>query len=175
MRRTFEISATIIIAILAAMAFHAWLTSHDEQLRMQAVIATQKQLLDAADAREHNRTTVLDQTLAEIEKLKRETQTPEQILNELPKYLALPQPITLTPSPVAGKVSALATPDQGNNRKGTGPRSNGARADSPAPAEGPASSQQSPPRLKTPRPQIFPMPQIKAAPLRPLPRFLPLI
>jgi hypothetical protein len=55
MRRTLEVSAVIAATILIAMGFHAWLTAHDEQLRMQATIATQKQQLDAADARErHN-------------------------------------------------------------------------------------------------------------------------
>jgi hypothetical protein len=121
MRRILEISAAIAVTILVAMAFHAWLASHDEQLRMQAAIATQKQLLEAADARERNRTTALDQTLAEIQKLKRDTQTPAQILSELPKYLALPQPITLDNSSAPDRTGAASGVDRGANRKGTAP------------------------------------------------------
>ena len=98
MRRTLEVSAVIAATILIAMGFHAWLTAHDEQLRMQATIATQKQQLDAADARERARATILDQTLAQIQKLKRDTQTPEEILKQLPQYLNLSEPITLNPS-----------------------------------------------------------------------------
>ncbi len=85
MRRTLEVSAVIAATILIAMGFHAWLTAHDEQLRMQATIATQKQQLDAADARERARATTLDQTLAQIQKTEtRRTQTPEEIPKQLP-------------------------------------------------------------------------------------------
>lgn len=98
MRRTLEISGILLAVLLAAMTFHAWLASHDDRLTMQATIATQKQLLDAADARERTRAATLKDSLAEIETLKRSAQTPVQILRDLPKYLSLPQPITLTPS-----------------------------------------------------------------------------
>jgi len=131
MRRTLEISALIAVAILAAMAFHAWLASHDEQLRMQATIATQKQLIDAADGRERDRATALNQTLAEIEKLKRDVQTPQQILSDLPKYLSLPQPITLTPTPVTTTKSGIATRWFGG-RKGSGVAANGSPDDGPS-------------------------------------------
>jgi hypothetical protein len=136
MRRMIEISAAVVAAILAAMAFHAWLASHDEQLRMQATITAQKQLLDAADAREHTRATVLDQTLAEIQKLKRDTQTPSQILSELPKYLTLPQPITMAPSPLPDHAGAGTTKAQEKKREGTAQPVNSEQADSLAPRDG---------------------------------------
>jgi uncharacterized protein YkwD len=81
--------------LLDAMAFHAWLTEHDDRLRLQATIATQKQALDAAATRERDRAVTLKDTLAQIEALKRQTQTPTQELRDLPKFLSLPQPITL--------------------------------------------------------------------------------
>jgi hypothetical protein len=133
MRRMIEISAAIVAAVLAAMAFHAWLASHDEQLRMQATITTQKQLLDAADAREHTRATVLDQTLAEIQKLKRDTQTPSQILSELPKYLTLPQLITMAPSPLSDHAGAGTTKTQEKKREGTAQPVDSEQEDSLAP------------------------------------------
>ena len=98
-RRTlFELAAVAAVLLLAALAFHAWLTSHDEQQRLQATLAAQKQLLDAADAREHAREATLHDTLAQIETLKHRTQTPAQILRGLPQFLPLPQPITLAGS-----------------------------------------------------------------------------
>jgi type II secretory pathway pseudopilin PulG len=140
MRRTLEILAVIAVAILIAMAFHAWLASHDEQLRMQATIASQKQQLDAADLRERARATALDQTLAQIQKLKRDTQTPEEILKQLPQYLSLPQPITLNSPPADDDPQAAATSaaKQGKNEKGTGFRLFGKRwlARKPTPADG---------------------------------------
>ena len=94
-RRTIEIAAFCAALLLAAMAVHAWLDSRDEQQRLASTLAAQKQLLDAADSRERTRQSALDATLAQIESLKRATLTPEQVLRDLPKYLPLPQPITL--------------------------------------------------------------------------------
>jgi hypothetical protein len=94
-RRTIEIAAFCAALLLVAMAVHAWLDSRDEQLRLASTLAAQKQLLDAADSRERTRQSALDATLAQIESLKRATLTPEQVLRDLPKYLPLPQPITL--------------------------------------------------------------------------------
>jgi hypothetical protein len=97
-RRTFEIAAFCAAVLIAALAIHAWLSSRDEQHRLQTILAIQKKVLDAADARERTRQATLNDALAKIEKLKRVTQTPQQIIRELPEYLPLPQPITLAPS-----------------------------------------------------------------------------
>jgi hypothetical protein len=94
-RRTIEIAAFLAALLVAALAFNAWLASHDEQQRLQSTLAAQKQIIGAADARERARDAALSQTLAQIEKLKRTSQTPEQIVRDLPNYLPLPQPITL--------------------------------------------------------------------------------
>ena len=115
MRNTLEISGILLGVLLAAMAFHAWLTEHDDRLRLQATINTQKQALDAADVRERDRAVTLKDTLAQIEALKRHTQSPTQILNDLPEYLPLPQPITLT----APQSLSHAT-QQGSAQKGKG-------------------------------------------------------
>ena len=124
MRRTLQISAVIAAVILVAMVFYSWLASLDEQLLMTTPIAAQKQQLDAADARERARATALDQTLAQIQKLKHDTQTPEEVLSQLPQYLNLPQPITLNPPSGQNPPQAAATSDagQGKNKKGTGLR-----------------------------------------------------
>jgi hypothetical protein len=98
------------------MAFHAWLTEHDDRLRLQATIATQKQALDAADTRERDRAVTLKDTLAQIEALKRQTQRPAQVIRDLPKFLSLPQPITLnspqgaTPATQQGTALTKTTP-----------------------------------------------------------------
>jgi hypothetical protein len=116
MRNTLELSGILLVVLLAALAFHAWLTEHDDRLRLQATIATQKQALDAADVREHDRAATLKDTLAEIATLKRHTQTPAQILGELPKYLPLPQPITLTSPRNAPPIAQQGTAQSGNSR-----------------------------------------------------------
>jgi len=94
-RRTLEITAFCIALLIAALATHAWLSSRDEQQRFQATLTTEKKILDAANTRERTRDATLNDALAKIEKLKRATQTPQQILSDLPNYLPLPQPIAL--------------------------------------------------------------------------------
>jgi hypothetical protein len=94
-RRTIEIAVFLAAVLVAALAFNVWLASHDEQQRLQSTLAAQKQIIGAADSRERTRDAALNQTLAQIEKLKRTSQTPEQIVRDLPNYLPLPQPITL--------------------------------------------------------------------------------
>lgn len=115
-RRTIEIAAFCVALLVATMAVHAWLASRDDQQRLASTLAAQKQLLDAADTRERTRQSALDDTLAQIEKLKRATQTPEEILRDLPKYLSLPQPITLTP--------VASSPSVAPAGKGTAPPAN---------------------------------------------------
>jgi hypothetical protein len=105
-RRTIEIAAFCVALLSAAMSIRAWLDSREEQERLASTLAAQKQLLDAANARELTRQSALETTLAQIESLKRATQTPQQILASLPKYLSLPQPITLAPSANSSVASA---------------------------------------------------------------------
>ena len=109
MRSTIEIVASALALILAALAFHAWLAFRDDQLKLRATLAAQKQLLDVADARERNRAATLRDTLAQIDALKRATKTPAQILSDLPKYLSLPQPITLAPVGAGNPPTATGT------------------------------------------------------------------
>lgn len=113
MRRTIEIAAFCAAVLLVALAFHAWLAARDDQIRLAATLSAQKQLLDAADARERDRAATLKDTLAQIDALKRAAQTPAQILENLSKYLPLPEPITLAPS--------SAVPGQGTAPLGNSP------------------------------------------------------
>lgn len=97
-------------------------------MRLQVIRSAQKQLLDAADARERDRTATLNTTLAQIDALKRATQTPAQIVGDLPKYISLPQPITLAP---AGATNPPSTPASANTQQGTGASENAGAAASP--------------------------------------------
>jgi len=111
-RRTIEIAAFCAALLLAALILHAWLAAHDDQLRLSATLASQKQALDAADARERDRTATLKDALAQIDALKRsaQTQTPVQLARALQDALHLPQPITIVPAPNTSSPSAGAAP-----------------------------------------------------------------
>ena len=97
-RRTIEIAAFCAALLLAALIFHAWLAAHDDQLRLASTLATQKQALDAADARERDRNATLKDALAQIDTLKRNAQneTPAQLARALQDALQLPQPIAIS-------------------------------------------------------------------------------
>ncbi len=114
MRRTIDIAAFFAALLLAALAVHAWLAARADQQRLQSTLAAQKQLLDAADAREGARDATLTDTLAQINELKRATQTPAQVIRELPQYLPLPQPITLaSPAPPSVPTTQRGTAPSG--------------------------------------------------------------
>ncbi len=159
--------------LLAAMAFHAWLTEHDDRLRMQATIATQKQALDAADTRERDRAATLKDTLAQIEALKRQTQTPAQVVRDLPKFLSLPQPITLdspqnaTPATQQGTVPSKTTPCLAKKGCPPPPSPSGADASPAETSPGPESPALAAPTNQQDLPDA-PSAQIPAADLKPL-------
>ena len=162
-RRTIEIVAFCIALLLSAMSIHAWLASRDEQQRLTSTLAAEKQLLDAADTRARARQSALDDTLAQIEKLKRATQTPAEIVRDLPKYLSLPQPITLA--------SAAANPSTAAARQGTGASSaSAAIPPTPPPSQGsgPRPSNSALPAPDASEPPTAPAAQIPSADLKPL-------
>jgi len=129
-RRTIEIAAVCAALLLAALIFHAWLAAHDDQLRLASTLATQKQALDAADARERDRNSTLKDALAQINTLKHNAQneTPAQLARALQEALQLPLPITIgTASRSDSSVGARhAVPERTNST--AAPLSNDAQA-----------------------------------------------
>ena len=107
-RRTIEIVAFCAALFLAAVIFHAWLAAHDDQLRLASTLATQKQAIDAADARERDRNATLKDALAQIDALKHnaQTQTPTQLARALQDALHLPQPITISSGSISNDAHA---------------------------------------------------------------------
>lgn len=120
-RKSYAAIGALLLLGLAVFAVRSWLETHDDLLQMRATIAAQQQLIAAADARERDRAATLQQTLAQINDLKRRTQTPAQILRDLPQYLPLPQPIELSP-PAASQApqrSAAQAPETAAPTPGT--------------------------------------------------------
>ena len=88
--------AEIVAAFLLALAIHfSWRADQRDRSRLASELAATKQLLAAADARQHERDTQLAQTLATLAAEKRATVTPAQIVRELPSQIPLPSPIAL--------------------------------------------------------------------------------
>lgn len=94
---------TAVVFFIAALA--AWRADRRDRAQLAAELAATKQLLVAADARQHDRDAQLAQTLSALAAEKRAIVSPAQILRELPKNIPLPAPITL-PSDQTASVGA---------------------------------------------------------------------
>jgi type II secretory pathway pseudopilin PulG len=92
-----RLAALGLAAILCVAAVQAWRADRRDRAQLAAELASTKQLLAAADARQHDRDTQLAQTLSVLDSEKRTIVTPAQIIRELPKSLPLPAPVTLPP------------------------------------------------------------------------------
>ncbi len=94
--------AELTLALLLALAvFFSWRTDRRDRSQLESELAATKQLLAAADARQHDRDNQLAQTLATLAAEKRTIVTPAQIVRELPTQISLPSPIVLESAPAS--------------------------------------------------------------------------
>lgn len=99
------VAATVVISAGVAIGF-AWRAEIRNQAKLAAELASTKQALADADARQRQRDEKLADTLAAITAQKRTVQSPAQIVAELPKQMGLPAPITLQSVPEPGGAGA---------------------------------------------------------------------
>lgn len=89
----------LLIAALAVAAGLFLLVTYEEsrldRARMESTIATQQQILQAAQSREKSRDAALTTTINQIQAQTRATKTPTQIIAAIQSALNLPAPITL--------------------------------------------------------------------------------
>src|SRR5260370_16780531 len=92
--------AELTFAFLLALAvYFSWRADRRDRSQLESELAATKQLLAAADARQHDRDAQLAQTLATLAAEKRAIVTPAQIVRELPSQISLPSPIVLQSAP----------------------------------------------------------------------------
>jgi hypothetical protein len=94
-----RLAGILVTATLAAVAFAAWRADRRDRAQLAADLATGRQALAQAAARQRDRDAQLLQTLAALTAEKRAVTAPAQILRELPQQIPLPAPITLQPKP----------------------------------------------------------------------------
>jgi hypothetical protein len=87
--------------LLALVVYFSWRADRRDRDQLAAELAATKQLLSAADARQHDRDAQLAQTLATLAAEKRTILTPAQIVRELPSQIPLPSPIVLQSPPAS--------------------------------------------------------------------------
>src|SRR5260370_4160795 len=95
----FRLIALLVAAVLGVAVGQAWRADRRERAQLEEDLAAKKQLLAAADARQHDRDAQLAQTLATLAAEKRTIVTPAQIVRELPSQISLPSPIVLQSTP----------------------------------------------------------------------------
>jgi hypothetical protein len=96
-----------LATVLAVALYFSWRADQRDRAQLASELAATKQLLTAADARQHDRDTQLQKTLAALATKKRTVITPAQIVRDLPSIIPLPAPITLqTPLPTSSAPNA---------------------------------------------------------------------
>src|SRR5580698_2885143 len=93
-----KLAEILVPVILAVTIFVSWQADRRDRAHLATQLATAQQAIADASASQHDRDTLLNQTLAQIAAQKQTAATPAQILNDLPSAITLPQPITLKPS-----------------------------------------------------------------------------
>ena len=94
-----ELAAIFVAATLCVALVEAWRADRRDRDQLNAELAATKQLVAAADTRQHDREAHLAQTLAGLAAEKRTVLTPAQIVRELPREIPLPAPLVLQTSP----------------------------------------------------------------------------
>jgi hypothetical protein len=79
-----KVSALLAAVVLCLVLLEAWRADRRDRAQLNAELAATKQLLAAADARQHDRDAQLAQTLATLAAEKRTIVTPAQIVRETP-------------------------------------------------------------------------------------------
>ena len=95
-----RLAEIVLAAALVAAIFFAWREDRRDRTQLAAQLAAAQQARNAADARQHDRDSQLQQSLVAIAVQKRTVQTPAQILTDLPRELPLPVPLVVETKPL---------------------------------------------------------------------------
>jgi hypothetical protein len=141
-RFSIRIAAVAIAGGLVLALLAAWRADRRDRAQLAADLATGRQALAQAAARQHDRDAQLLQTLAGLAAEKRAITTPAQIIRDLPRQIALPSPITLkstNPETDSGKDPCSSGPNcgpegLGSKRPGNHEASNAAETQAVVPA-----------------------------------------
>lgn len=93
-RHKLEIAGALVALVAIAIVGGSWLGAREEGIRLKATLDAQNDVIADAGKREAAREAALKDSLIELEDLKKRTQTPQEVVRQLPQVLPLPQPIT---------------------------------------------------------------------------------
>ncbi len=117
-----RLAEILVPALLAITLLVAWQADRRDRAQLANQLAAAQKTIAQASASQHDRDTLLNQTLAQIQAQKKAVITPAQILKDLQVALPLPAPITIqsqahpttappshTPQPITEGASAEPT------------------------------------------------------------------
>jgi len=90
-----RLAEILVPAVLAITILVAWQADRRDRAQLANQLAAAQKTIAQASARQHDRDTLLNQTLAQIQAQKQAVLTPAQILKALPAALSLPAPVTI--------------------------------------------------------------------------------
>jgi hypothetical protein len=108
-----KLAEILVPVLLAITIFVSWEADRRDRAQLAAQLAAAQQTISQAAASQHDRDTLLNQTLAQIAAAKQSATTPAQILKDLPSAIMLPQPITLQPSNTENVGARFIAPSAG--------------------------------------------------------------
>jgi hypothetical protein len=90
-----KLAEILVPVLLAITIFVSWQADRRDRAQLAIQLAVAQQTIAQAAASQHDRDTILSQTLAQIATQKQSAVTPAQILKAFPDAISLPAPITL--------------------------------------------------------------------------------
>lgn len=113
-RTWLRLGELLVPVILAITIFVSWQADRRDRAQLASQLAVAQQTMAQATASQHDRDTLLNQTLSQLAAQKQTAVTPAQIIKGLPSAISLPAPITFQ--------SSAAAPSSATNRQDhTGP------------------------------------------------------
>ncbi len=110
----------VFLVALTLAVFVAWRADRRDRAQLASELAATKQLLAAADARQHERDARLAEKLTALAAQKRTVVTPAQIVRELPREIGLPAPIVLQSAAANSSVPNQTDQQTAGSAKPTG-------------------------------------------------------
>ena len=92
-----KLAEILVPVFLAVTIFVSWQADRRDRAQLATQLAAAQKTIADASASQHDRDTLLNQTLAQIAAQKQTAATPTEILKDLPNALSLPAPITIQP------------------------------------------------------------------------------
>ncbi|MGC1491776.1 MAG: hypothetical protein WA798_10395 [Candidatus Acidiferrum sp.] len=151
-----RLAEILVPVILAITIYVSWQADRRDRAQLASQLAAAQKTISDAAASQHDRDTLLNQTLAQLAAQKQAATTPALILKDLPSALPLPAPITLqapTPStqPATSAAQTAGKPSQSVNAH------NAALPSNPTPNSDAASTQDQSPDAVLPAADLKPL------------------